>query len=181
MKFRLTPQRSNVTLNASADGDVLVINGVGYDLAPLTSNQSLPPSALNGVAGTIKRVNGVIVVPIVNPYDATEQPPEEQTIDAPSPSSDWVMGVVDWSQVSTDQVQEVTMRQARLALLSVGLLDQVEAAINALPDPPRTSALIEWQHSNTVQRNNPFVTQLGGLLGLTPEQLDNLFIAAAKL
>jgi hypothetical protein len=76
---------------------------------------------------------------------------------------------------------EVTMRQARLALHAAGLLTQVENAINALPDPPRTSARIEWDHSNTVQRNNGFVLQLGQMLGLTSAQLDSLFIAAGQL
>jgi hypothetical protein len=82
---------------------------------------------------------------------------------------------------SKDVPPEVTMRQARLALLNAGLLSAVETAIDALPEPPRTAARIEWDHSNTVQRNNAFVLQLGGLLGLTPQQLDSLFIAAAQL
>lgn len=77
--------------------------------------------------------------------------------------------------------QEVTMRQARLALLGAGMLANVESAIDALPEPPRTAARIEWDHSNTVQRYNTFVIQLGGLLGLTSQQLDELFIAAGQL
>jgi hypothetical protein len=76
---------------------------------------------------------------------------------------------------------EVTMRQARLALLGAGLLQSVEDAINALPEPPRTAARIEWDHSNTVQRKNAFVQQLAALLGLTSQQLDQLFIAAEQL
>lgn len=75
----------------------------------------------------------------------------------------------------------VTMRQARLALLAAGLLPQVEAAINALPDPPRTAARIEWDYSNEVHRDKPFVQMLGTALGLTGEQLDALFIEAAQL
>ena len=76
---------------------------------------------------------------------------------------------------------EVTQRQARMALHSLGLLTTVEAAINALPDPPRTEARIAWDFSNTVQRGNPFVSQLAALLGFTETDLDNLFIAAAAL
>jgi hypothetical protein len=73
------------------------------------------------------------------------------------------------------------MRQARLALLAAGLLPMVDAAINALPDPPRTAARIEWDYSNEVHRDKPFVQMLGGALGLTAEQLDNLFTQAAQL
>lgn len=75
----------------------------------------------------------------------------------------------------------VTMRQARLALLSVGLLDDVEAAINSLPSPQKEAARIEWEYSQEVQRHNGFVSILAPSLGLTEESLDNLFIEAAKL
>lgn len=77
--------------------------------------------------------------------------------------------------------QEVTMRQARLALLDAGLLANVQPAINSLPEPDKTKAQIEWEYSNALQRSNPFVTVLGTALGLNSEALDNLFITAAKL
>lgn len=76
---------------------------------------------------------------------------------------------------------EVTMRQARLALHAVGKLTAVNAAINALPDPPKTAALIEWEYSSTVRRDSQFVALLGPALGLDAAGLDALFIAASKL
>jgi hypothetical protein len=76
---------------------------------------------------------------------------------------------------------EVTMRQARLALFGAGLLGGVQAAIDALSEPTKTAAQIEWDYSNTLQRTNPFVATLGGALGLTSAQIDDLFIAAEKL
>lgn len=76
---------------------------------------------------------------------------------------------------------EVTMRQARLALHQAGFLPTVESAINAMPEPPRTAARIEWDYSNAIQRDNQFVAQLGAILGLTSTQLDELFIQAAGL
>ena len=76
---------------------------------------------------------------------------------------------------------EVTMRQARLALLAAGKLAAVNAAINALPDPPKTAALIEWEYSNAVRRDSQFVALLGPALGLDAAGLDALFIAASKL
>lgn len=77
--------------------------------------------------------------------------------------------------------QVVTMRQARLALLGAGLLAQVDAAINALPEPQRSAARIEWDYSSEVHRSRAFVQQLGSALGLTDEQLDALFTQAATL
>ena len=77
--------------------------------------------------------------------------------------------------------QIVTMRQARLVLLGAGLLGQVEASINALPEPQRSAARIEWDFSSEVHRDKPFVQLLAGALGLTPEQLDDLFNQANQL
>lgn len=75
----------------------------------------------------------------------------------------------------------VTMRQARLALLGAGLLDDVDAAINAMPSPQKEAARIAWEYSQEVQRHNGFVSVLGPALGLTEAQIDALFIAAAGL
>ena len=80
------------------------------------------------------------------------------------------------------KVTEVTMRQARLALLGAGLLDDVDAALNAIPnEAQRKAALIEWEFSNTVQRDMSLVQQLAPALGLSEQQLDNLFAQAAQL
>lgn len=83
--------------------------------------------------------------------------------------------------ISASVPAEVTMRQARLALHAAGKLTAVNAAINALPDPPKTAALIEWEYSSTVRRDSQFVALLGPALGLDAAGLDALFIAAAKL
>jgi hypothetical protein len=75
----------------------------------------------------------------------------------------------------------VTMRQARMALLSVGLLDDVEAAINALPSPMKEAARIEWEYSGTVERDRPLIQALAPALGLDDAAMDALFTAAARL
>ena len=75
----------------------------------------------------------------------------------------------------------VTMRQARLALLGSGLLASVEDAINALPEPQKSAARIEWDYSSEVHRNRAFVLTLAAALNLSTEQLDSLFTQAATL
>lgn len=75
----------------------------------------------------------------------------------------------------------VTMRQARLALLGAGLLAQVDAAIDALPSPQKEAARIEWEYSQEVHRDRPFVALLGAAMGLSEQQLDDLFTVAATL
>lgn len=77
--------------------------------------------------------------------------------------------------------QSVTMRQARLALLQAGKLGTVNAAIASMAGAQGEAARIEWDYSNEVQRAQPLVAALGGVLGMTSEQLDQLFITAATL
>ena len=49
------------------------------------------------------------------------------------------------------------MRQARLALLQAGLLDQVETALASIPDEvQRKAAQIEWEYATTVDRGSPW-------------------------
>jgi len=90
--------------------------------------------------------------------------------DAPAPA-----------QESPSVPRAVTMRQARLALLGAGKLASVTAAINALPSQQKEAAQIEWEYSQTVERNRSFVLLLGAALGLDDVALDGLFVVAAGL
>lgn len=78
--------------------------------------------------------------------------------------------------------QSVTMRQARLALLSAGLLTQVDQLIDGIPDlGQREAAKIEWEYAQDVSRTSMLVMQLAPLLGLNDEALDDLFRNAGSL
>lgn len=77
--------------------------------------------------------------------------------------------------------QQVTMRQARLALLGAGLLAGVDAAIDSLPEPDRTAAKIDWEYAAVVQRDSGLVPAMGAALGMTEAQIDALFVEAARL
>ena len=102
-------------------------------------------------------------------------------------SVDGVLGVyvqADWETMREDEMrarnpvpQQVTMRQARLALLSAGLLDDVEAAITGAGP----AAKIEWDYATEVQRSSGLVPAMAAALGMTDEQIDALFIDAEKL
>jgi hypothetical protein len=77
---------------------------------------------------------------------------------------------------------EVTMRQARLALFAQGIMSQVDAALVAIPDETeRTKAQIEWEYATVVERNAQLTLALGAAMGLTEDQLDQLFIFAGTL
>ena len=73
------------------------------------------------------------------------------------------------------------MRQARLALHAAGLLTSIDAAIAGLPEPDKTAAQITWEFAQTVDRGFGMVPALAASMGMTDAQIDDLFIAAAKL
>lgn len=75
----------------------------------------------------------------------------------------------------------VTMRQARLALLQQGLLANVEAAIASMSEPDKSAVTIEWEYASTVERLSSWVIAMTTALGLTDEQMDDLFVLAETL
>lgn len=73
--------------------------------------------------------------------------------------------------------QQVSMRQARLALLNRELLDDVEAVIAAAG----RQAQIEWEYAATVDRNHAIIAIVQQQQGLTDSDIDELFINAAAI
>ena len=73
--------------------------------------------------------------------------------------------------------QIITIRQAKLALLAAGLLDDVDTAVAAAP----RAVQIEWEYAAEVHRSWPTLAAVQVIIGLTDEQVDNLFIAGAAL
>ena len=76
---------------------------------------------------------------------------------------------------------QVTMAQARLALNAIGKLTAVDTAISTLPEPQKTQATIKWDYSSYVSRTDPFTLELGAALGLSSDQIDQLFMVAATI
>ena len=69
----------------------------------------------------------------------------------------------------------VTRRQGRLALLEVGKLDQVEAAVEVAG----MAAQIEYE-ADTWERSNAFLQTMWAQLGGTESELDALFVLASE-
>ena len=100
---------------------------------------------------------------------------------------DGVLGVyvqADWETMRADEMwarnpvpQQVTMRQARLALLNAGLLDNVEVVVAAAG----REAQLEWEYAAVVDRSNPAIAAVQQQQGMTDAQIDDLFREAAKL
>ena len=74
------------------------------------------------------------------------------------------------------KVKTITPRQLRLQLLSVGLLDDVEALCAT------DRAMSIWfEYSLDFQRSHPMVEEMAVQLGLTQDDVDTMFIEASKL
>ena len=98
------------------------------------------------------------------------------------PINDEELGVLRSTESApTLRITKVTMRQARLALLGAGKLPAVNAAIAAMQGAQGEAARIEWEYSQEVQRDRGLVTALGSQLGMTEQELDALFTAAAAI
>lgn len=79
-------------------------------------------------------------------------------------------------------LQDISPRQIRLALLSIGITgNMVELIMGQLPSPQKEQAIIAWQFSNSFKRDLPETAQIGAMLGLTSAQLDQIWINGIKL
>jgi hypothetical protein len=76
---------------------------------------------------------------------------------------------------------QVPLWAFRAILTIQQLAPSVEALINQLPEPQKTVASIQWVYGNFIERNHPLIDSLGTDLGLTKEEIDNVFVEANKL
>jgi hypothetical protein len=50
-----------------------------------------------------------------------------------------------------------------------------------MPEPARSAAQIEWEYAQAVQRSSTLVTGLCAALGMTHDEMNALFVEAARL
>ncbi|MBR6612281.1 MAG: hypothetical protein IKK93_08620, partial [Campylobacter sp.] len=99
---------------------------------------------------------------------------------------DEIDGIIDNSEEMKGRLREfrddglpykISIRQAKLALLGAGLLDDIE---NAMASADR-SVQISWEYATEFERDNPLILYFQSQLNLSKEQVDNLFIQAKGL
>ena len=79
-------------------------------------------------------------------------------------------------EIPKEVPQGITPLQAKLQLLKLGLLDDVEALVSK----DRTAQLY-WEYALIIERDNEVLLSMAEQLGFTSEQLDDMFINASKL
>ena len=72
--------------------------------------------------------------------------------------------------------RSITPLQAKLQLFKLGLLDEVDTMV-ALDKKVQ----LYWEYALTIERSNDILLSMAAQLGLTEEQLDEMFIEASKL
>lgn len=73
--------------------------------------------------------------------------------------------------------EAVLPRQFRRALSQAGLRSAVETAIAAADEETQDT----WEYAVTIERSHPMLVAMASALGVTDEQLDDLFRLAATL
>ena len=77
------------------------------------------------------------------------------------------------------QFRPLTRRQFKLALLENGLLDTVEQIIESIEDPiTKTRIQIEYSESERFERTNDSVKYMLGVLDLTSDKVDEMWLQA---
>jgi hypothetical protein len=61
------------------------------------------------------------------------------------------------------------------------LLSEVETALNNLPEPNKTKALLAWEYSNTVSTTSDITKFVQSVLGLTMGEVVDIFLDAINL
>lgn len=77
--------------------------------------------------------------------------------------------------------REIANWRAKAILATMGLTAHVDAIITSLPEPQRTIVMAAWAGDAALARRGSTVLALASALALTPDQVDDLFIAAAAI
>jgi len=76
----------------------------------------------------------------------------------------------------------VSQRQLRTQLRLNGFdLNDVQTVIDSLPEPNKTIAQVAWDYAITFELESPLLRNLAYALGMTDEDVDNIFINASQL
>jgi hypothetical protein len=78
--------------------------------------------------------------------------------------------------------QQVTRAQGKVVLIQMGLWQSVLDFVAAIPDPTQKAiAEVALNDTQYWQRSSPFLNEAATALGITQEQMDDLFIAASQV
>lgn len=123
-----------------------------------------------------------------NPKDLTPEQRKEQTIWGITAWDEETLGLVptveeiEAEAVKTPVPLKVTPRQLKRALIKEGIdPTMIDSAIEAIEDDTeRALAKADWHDASFIERGYPLINQFAVGLGLSEEDIDNIFRAAAQ-
>lgn len=78
--------------------------------------------------------------------------------------------------------QQVTRAQGKAALITAGLWPQVLNYVDGIEEPTEKAlAVVALDDTTHWQRSSPFLNQCATALGITEEQMDQLFVQASEI
>jgi len=109
-------------------------------------------------------------------------------VEAPQPPYDpatetcqWVDGAWVVAPIVIPVPTQVSMWALREATIIAGEKANIEAAMNALPEPDKWIAWNRWEYKENIVRDSPIILQLQSLLGWTNDFVDSLYKEAASI
>lgn len=109
-------------------------------------------------------------------------------VEAPQPPYDpatqtcqWIDGAWVVAPIVVPVPTQVAMWALREATIIAGEKANIEAAMNALPEPDKWVAWNRWEYKEVILRESPIISLLQQNLGWTNEFVDDLYKAAAQI
>lgn len=132
MRIKLSPVRSDAELAVIKSGEALIINGVKLDFSRLEDGSTLAAEAIGSewVAQPVERISGDLVVTLMLPHAADAPELARFPVDIINPADGpvylpgleaglaqqpTVNGVIDWSQMITQEMKDQAKAEQRLA------------------------------------------------------------------
>ena len=109
--------------------------------------------------------------------------PAAPVIDPVTQTVHWNNDIKQWiTEIIPKNIPtEIPLWAFRNVLRINNLKTNVENFINALPEPQKSLVLDQYEYGNVIVRTHPLVQSLGNQLGLSSDDIDNLFISASQL
>lgn len=134
-------------------------------------------------AGTVEVPDDTVAIP---PYHTFEPPPEQEGYHAVMRGG-WILVEGPIPPDPQPQIDLINFRfslacspfQGRMALSNANYLNQVEAIINDPNTPKETK--IAWEYAIEWKRMSPMIVNLASTLGMTDEEVDQLFRDAQQI
>lgn len=134
--------------------------------------------------GTVEVPDGTTAIP---PFHEFRAPPEQDGYHAVMTYQGWILVEGPTPPDPQPQIDLANWRntvsctpfQGRVALSKAGLLAQAQALVDN-PDSPEETK-IAWEYALEWRRMSSMIISLGGALGLTDEQIDDLYKEAIQI